>query len=323
MRGVAPPVGMVWIPGGEFSMGSDASDARPDERPPHRVRVHGFWMDATEVTNAQFEAFVNATGYRTLAELPVDWEELRKQVPPGTPKPPDEALQPGSLVFAPPDRPVPLDDAGAWWTWTKGADWRHPEGPRSSIEGKADHPVVHVALADAEAYCRWAGKRLPTEAEWEFAARGGLAGKPFSWGDAPVDGTRANTWQGHFPDVNTKDDGFERTAPVRSYAPNGYGLYDTAGNVWEWCSDRYRADTYAEQVAAAGTGGVTIDPRGPEEALDPRNPDAPDSRVQRGGSYLCHASYCSSYRVSARMSCTPDTGAEHVGFRCVKDAPAP
>jgi len=310
--------GMVWIPGGEFAMGSTDPLARADEQPVHRVRVHGFWMDATEVTNAQFRAFVQATGYRTVAERPIDWEELRKQVPEGTPKPPPEKLLPGSLVFAPPARAVALDDVSRWWSWTTGADWQHPTGPGSSIEGKDDVPVVQVAHEDAVAYCAWAGKRLPTEAEWEFAARGGLDGAVNAWGNEPIDPSRANTWQGHFPDVNTETDGFAGAAPVRSFPPNGYGLYDMAGNVWEWCSDRYRPDAYALALAAAGAEGVTIDPQGPAESMDPRNPYAPDSRVHRGGSFLCNDSYCASYRVAARMSCAPDTGMSHVGFRCVR-----
>ena len=196
------PQGMVWIPRGEFVMGSTDPLARPDESPKHHVRVDGFWMDVTEVTNAQFRAFVDATGYRTVAERPVVWEELKKQCPPGTPKPPDEVLQPGSLVFTPPDHPVDLQRYDLWWTWTIGADWQHPEGPNSSIEGKDNYPVVHVAYEDALAYCKWAGERLPTEAEWEFAARGGLDGKVNVWGDESVDAKRANTWQGSFPYKN-------------------------------------------------------------------------------------------------------------------------
>jgi formylglycine-generating enzyme required for sulfatase activity len=283
------------------------------------VRVRGFWMDATEVTNAQFRAFVQATGYRTVAERPIDWEELRTQVPEGTPKPPPEKLLPGSLVFAPPANAVALDDVAQWWSWTTGADWQHPTGPGSSIEGKDDLPVVHVAHEDALAYCMWAGKRLPTEAEWEFAARGGIAGAVNTWGNEPIGPARANAWQGHFPDVNTAADGFAGVAPVQSFPANGYGLYDMAGNVWEWCSDRYRPDAYALDVAAAGPDGVTIDPQGPAASMDPRNPYAPDSRVHRGGSFLCNDSYCASYRVAARMSCPPDTGMSHVGFRCVRE----
>jgi sulfatase modifying factor 1 len=311
------PDGMVWIPGGEFTMGSTDPLARPDESPKHRVRVDGFWMDATEVTNAQFRAFVEATDYKTVAERPVDWEELKKQVAPGTPKPPDEMLQPGSLVFTPPDHPVDLRDNAQWWRWTIGANWRHPEGPGSTLDGKDSYPVVHVAYEDAVAYCKWAGKRLPTEAEWEFAARGGLDGKKNVWGDEPIDPKRANTWQGHFPDNNTAEDGYARAAPVKSFPPNGYGLYDMAGNAWEWCSDLYRPDTYARRVLEIGKDGVAVNPTGPTSSLDPRNPYAPESRVHRGGSFLCHDSYCASYRPSARMACPSDTGLQHLGFRCV------
>jgi len=317
------PAGMVFIKGGEFAMGSKDPLARPDEQPIHRVRVDGFWMDVTEVTNAQYAAFVKATGYKTVAERPVDWEELKKQLPPGTPKPDPKMLLPGSLVFTPPAQPVDLRDTQQWWSWTTGANWRHPEGPDSSIEGKDNLPVVHIAFEDAVAYCNWAGKRLPTEAEWEFAARGGLEGKTNVWGDEPVDAKRCNTWQGHFPDKNTNEDGFARAAPVRSFAANGYGLYDMAGNVWEWCSDLYRPDTYArqllelDQAGAKGDQRVLVNPRGPARSYDPRNPGAPDSRVHRGGSFLCNDSYCASYRPSARMACPPDTGMQHLGFRCV------
>lgn len=314
------PEGMVWIPGGEFSMGSTDPLARPDESPVHRVRVGGFWMDRTEVTNAQFTAFVEATGYVTIAERPVDWEELKKQLPEGTPKPPEEVLAPGSLVFTPPDHPVDLARYDLWWTWTNGACWRHPEGPGSTIDGREDHPVVHIAYDDAVAYCAWAGKRLPTEAEWEFAARGGLDGAVNVWGDAPVDATRCNIWQGHFPEVNTEEDGFARTAPVGSFPANGYGLVDVAGNVWEWCSDLYRPDAYAIRTRDSGPGEVADNPAGPTDSWDPRNPDAPVSRVHRGGSFLCSDSYCASYRPSARMACSPDTGLAHLGFRCVRDA---
>ena len=302
-------------------MGSTDPLARRDEQPVHRVRVDGFWMDATEVSNAQFAAFVRATGYTTVAERPVDWEELKKQLPPGTPKPDDKMLRPGSLVFAPPDGPVDLRHFEQWWHWTTGADWRHPAGPGSSIDGLDDHPAVQIAHEDAVAYAKWAGKRLPTEAEWEFAARGGLDHKTNVWGDEPVDAKRANTWQGRFPQENTAADGFARTAPVKSFPPNAYGLYDMAGNVWEWCSDLYRPDAYSLQVLEAGPNGVIDNPQGPAESVDPRNPHAPASYVQRGGSFLCNDSYCASYRPSARMAAPPDTGMQHLGFRCVLSKP--
>lgn len=314
------PEGMVWIPGGLFTMGSNADDAWPNERPAHRVRVNGFWMDATEVTNAEFAKFVDATGYQTMAERKPYWEELKKQLPPDTPKPPDDTLVAASMVFNQPAGPVPLNNFAAWWSWVPGADWRHPEGPDSSIKGRENYPVVHVCYDDALAYCQWAGKRLPTEAEWEFAARGGQDGKPFVWGDEPVSQSKpqANIWQGTFPHKNTKADGFERSAPVKSFAANGYGLYDMAGNVWEWCHDWYRLDTYPERVKAEG-GAIIVNPTGPVDSFDPDEPFA-QKRVQRGGSFLCHADYCSSYRPSARRATTPDSSMSHLGFRCVKDA---
>lgn len=312
---VPPTPDLVEIPGGEFTMGGIGPEARPDEFPRHRVRVGSFGLGRREVTNAEYAAFVAATGYRTVAERPVDWEDLKKQVPPGTPQPPDELLQPGSLVFTGTDRPVSMDDFSQWWSWTRGADWRHPEGPDSSIEDRMDHPVVHVAFEDAVAYCDWIGGRLPTESEWEFAARGGLADQPFIWGEAQIDETRANTWNGRFPDRNTAADGYVRTAPVGRYPANGYGLLDMGGNVWEWCSDRYRADEYRRRAEGVGPDGVVVNPIGPTDVRDPRNPFSPVSRVQRGGSFLCNPSYCSSYRPSARMATTPDSGASHVGFR--------
>lgn len=314
----AAPEGMVWIEGGEFRMGSADPLARKDESPVHRVRVSGFWIDIHEVTNAQFAKFVEATGYVTVAERPVDWEELKKQAAPGTKPPPADQLVPGSLVFDPPTHPVDLSRFELWWKWTPGACWKHPAGPESSIEGLDDYPVVHVSFEDAQAYCKWAGKRLPTEAEWEYAARGGLFGKVNVWGDEPVDPKRANTWQGHFPDKNTAEDGYAGAAPVMKFPPNGYGLYDMAGNVWEWCTDLYREDTYTERVKTLGPDGVVVNPIGPSKTADPRNPYAKDSRVLRGGSFLCNDSYCASYRPSARMSCPPDTGLQHTGFRCVK-----
>lgn len=319
---MSPPPGMVWIPSGNFAMGSTDPLARPDEKPVHRVQIDGFWMDATEVTNRQFRAFVNATGYKTIAERPVDWEELKKQVPVGTPKPPDEMLLPGSLVFHQTDGPVDKNDFTQWWRWTTGANWRNPQGPGSSIDGMDEHPVVHIAWDDAVAYCAWAGKRLPTEAEWEFAARGGQDSKVNVWGDAAVDPGAGkpwpcNIWQGEFPWRNLAFDGFVRTAPVRTYPPNGYGLYQVAGNVWEWCSDLYSDTAYAERVAHREPNTSISNPTGPTKARDPRNPNAPVSRVHRGGSFLCNDSYCASYRPSARMASTPDSAMEHLGFRCV------
>lgn len=317
VRGSGETEGMVWIPAGEFMMGANANDemARTDELPSHKVIVDGFWMDETEITNAQFAAFVKATGYVTTAEKSPDWEEMKKQLPPGTPKPPPEVMVPGSLVFKQPGGPVPLDNAAYWWAYTAGANWRHPEGPGSSIEGKDNHPVVQISWDDAAAYAKWAGKRLPTEAEWEWAARGGIANAMFAWGDEPIDQgqTKANTWQGHFPDQNTKRDGYYTSAPVRSFKPNGYGLYEIAGNVWEWTADWYRPDYFAAINRPEGIKN----PKGPDSSFDPDEPTVP-KRVQRGGSFLCHDSYCASYRVSARMKASPDTGLSHAGFRCVK-----
>ena len=313
---VTAPAGMVWVPGGEFTMGTDSDLGWPDEKPAHRVRVDGFWMDEAEVTNAEFRKFIEATGYVTTAERPVDAEAILRQSPPGTPAPPPERLAPGSLVFTPTDGPVDLKDWRRWWKWTPSACWKHPEGPGSTIEGRENHPVVHVSWDDASAYAKWAGKRLPTEAEWEFAARGGLEGKPYAWGDEkPGAGGRwqANIWQGEFPYRITAADGFERTAPVKSFAPNGYGLYDVAGNVWEWCADWYDRDLYRSRAGR----GVVVNPAGPERSRNPARPWTPE-RVQRGGSFLCSDEYCSRYRPSARHGCSPDTGMSHVGFRCVK-----
>jgi sulfatase modifying factor 1 len=308
------PPGMRWIPGGEFLMGSDSDQAWPEERPAHRVRVDGFWIDEHEVTNAEFRRFVQATGYVTTAERAPDLAQIMAQAPPGTPEPPAELLVPGSLVFHPTAGKVRLDDVSQWWTWTPGANWRHPLGPGSDIAGKDDYPVVHVSWDDALAYARWAGKRLPTEAEWERAARGGLDGKPYTWGDSPPGSGghwQANIWQGEFPAIDQAKDGHMGLAPVKSFAPNGYGLYDMAGNVWEWCADWYVPDLYRQRA----TQGVIDNPVGPAQPDDPSQPYAA-MRVQRGGSFLCNDDFCSRYRPSARHGCTPDTGMSHVGFRC-------
>jgi len=312
-----PRPGMVWVPGGEFSMGCDdprsslcgGPDPMPDARPVHRVYVDGFWMDKTEVTNAEFARFVAATGYVTVAEKTPKAEDF-PDAPPGN-------LVAGSTVFAPTERPVPLDVHYRWWKYILGADWRHPNGPESDLEGKDDFPVVHVAYDDAIAYCRWAEKRLPTEAEWEFAARGGLAGQLYSWGNElrPDDRWMANIYQGKFPleKGDTGKDGFAGIAPVAQFPANRYGLYDMAGNVWEWCSDWYRHDYYA---MLAENFDVARNPPGPEWSSDPYEPNQP-KRVHRGGSFLCTDVYCTRYMVGSRGKGEVSTGSNHLGFRCV------
>ena len=316
----APP-GMVWIPAGEFLMGTDDEASMPNERPAHRVQLDGFWIDETPVTNAQFRKFVEATGYVTTAERLVDWEELKKQVPPGTPKPPDEMLQPGSLVFTPPDHAVDLRDLSGWWTWTTGASWRHPQGPGSTLDGKGDYPVVQVSWDDAAAYAQWAGKRLPTEAEWEYAARGGVeTNTRYGWGDEarPEGKWMCNSFTGEFPFRNTAEDGFAGTSPVKAFPANGYGLYDMAGNVWQWTGDFYRPDIH---VLTAKTCDCAVNPKGPPRSFNPtREVPTAAERVIKGGSFLCHPSYCESYRPTARRGTPTDTGSEHVGFRCAMDA---
>jgi sulfatase modifying factor 1 len=309
---------MVWIPGGEFSMGSTVESeslcglpgVTRDALPVHRVYVDGFWMDKTELTNEEFEKFVKATGYVTIAERTPTKEEF--------PTAPPENLVAGSTVFTPTKSEVPLDDYYQWWRYVKGANWRHPEGPQSDIKGKEKYPVVQIAYDDAVAYAKWAGKRLPTEAEWEFAARGGLTGKLYAWGDDfhPNNKPMANTYQGKFPVKDTGSDGFAGLAPVASFAPNGYGLYDVAGNAWEWVSDWYRADFYSELAKA---GGVARNPKGPASPLDPAEPLA-KKRVQRGGSFLCTDQYCSRYMVGTRGKGEISTASNHLGVRLVMDS---
>ena len=318
-RAAAPapaPAGMVWIPGGDFSMGTDAatigvcspSGGMPDAQPIHRVHLDGFWMDRTDVTNAEFARFVQATGYVTVAE--------KKPLPQDFPGVPADKLVAGSLVFTPAPQPVPLDNVLAWWRYQAGADWRHPSGPGSTIVGKENYPVVQVAYDDAAAYAKWMHQRLPTEAEWEFAARGGLTGRAYVWGSEmrPHGKWMANTWEGTFPVHDTGADGFAGLAPVGKFPANGYGLYDMAGNAWQWCSDWYRADYYG-QLASAGS--VARNPQGPSDSFDPVEPTTP-KRVQRGGSFLCTAEYCSRYLVGSRGKGEPSSAADHIGFRCVQ-----
>jgi formylglycine-generating enzyme len=292
-RRTSSPSEMVEISGGQFIMGTDDPQSFANERPAHPASVGRFWIDRHDVTNAEFQKFVDATGYVTTAERPVDWEEMKKSLPSDTPKPADEKLQPGSLVFTPPGHAVDLRDMSNWWTWTNGADWRHPDGPGSSIAGKDEHPVVHISWDDAAAYARWAGKRLPTEAEWEFAARGGSQKNTrYHWGKTfQTDGKfMCNTYTGEFPVKDTAADGYAGTNPWNAFPPNGYGLFDMAGNVWQWTSDAYH---------------------------DPTNSSGTRQYVVKGGSFLCNPSYCESYRPTARRGIPPDTGSSHVGFRCV------
>jgi formylglycine-generating enzyme required for sulfatase activity len=298
--------GMVWIPEGRFEMGCKDCQLQ-DALPLHSVIVSGFWMDETPVTNSAFKNFVGKTGYKSIAERPLEPKDY-----PGVPV---EHLVPGSAVFSPPVRMASLDNALVWWRYVPGASWHHPEGKSSHIKKRWNHPAVHVAYADAEAYCQWAGKRLPTEAEFEYAARGGLQGKRYAWGDELKPGGRwpANIWQGKFPVENLGEDGFLRTSPVRSFPPNGYGLYDMGGNVWHWTRDWYRPDTYARDAAK----GVVHNPQGPLSSLDPGEPQVP-KRAQRGGSFLCSDHYCTRYLVGSRGKGAPDSSGSNIGFRCVK-----
>jgi sulfatase modifying factor 1 len=307
------PAGMVWIPGGEYSMGSPdpvgmkdgGREPMNDARPVHRVYVDGFYMDATEVTNDEFSAFVKATGYVTVAE--------RKPTRAEFPDAKEEDLITGSIVFTPPAGEVPLDNFLRWWSYVEHADWRHPAGPNSTIEGKGKFPVVQVAWEDAAAYAKWSGKRLPTEAEWEFAARGGQAGQLYTWGNDLNPGGRwmANTFQGRFPGRDEATDGFAGIAPVAQFPPNAFGLFDMAGNVWEWCSDWYRSDYYRQAK------GVASNPAGPDAPYDEADP-AEKKKVQRGGSYLCTDQYCTRYMVGTRGKGEWRSAANHIGFRCVK-----
>jgi formylglycine-generating enzyme required for sulfatase activity len=301
------PAGMVWIPGGEFWMGCE-NCGMPDALPVHLVWVAGFWMDSTPITNQQFAAYVKATGYVTVAE--------RRPNPAEFPGVPLDSLVPGSVVFTPPSQPVPLDDYSRWWRYAPGASWRHPDGPSSNLAGRDRHPVVHIAWEDAAAYARWAGKRLPTEAEFEFAARGGLDRNMYAWGNELKPGGKlpANIFEGHFPDRDERTDGYAGTSPVTAFPPNGYGLYDIGGNVWQWCADWYRPDYYSTVA-----GGPARDPKGPASSYDPDEPGAA-KRVTRGGSFLCSGEYCSRYLVGSRGKAEVSSGSSNLGFRLVADA---
>ncbi|MES2428862.1 MAG: formylglycine-generating enzyme family protein [Bacteroidota bacterium] len=313
------PTGMAYIPGGEFSMGGvntvgmgdGGHESMDDARPVHRVKVNPFYMDATTVTNKEFAAFVKATAYITVAEQKPTHEEF--------PDAPLENLVAGSLVFTAPKQKVRLDDYLQWWSYVKGADWKHPEGPKTNIIGKDNYPVVQVCWEDAAAYAKWAGKRLPTEAEWEFASRGGLSGKIYAWGNElkPKGKWMANIFEGSFPDKDSGKDGYIGLAPVKKFPANGYGLYDMAGNVWEWCNDWYRADYYN----TIANNKLTVNPSGPADSYDPAEPGV-KKRVQRGGSFLCTDQYCTRYMVGTRGKGDYRSASNHIGFRCVKDVKA-
>jgi len=319
--GINGPMNMVWVPSGEFLMGSDSVMAKANERPAHKVRVDGFWIDQTDVTNAEFAEFIKATGYVTTAEQKPDWETLRTQLPEGTPKPPDDKLVTGSMVFVGTEHAVPLDDFSRWWRFVPGANWRHPQGPGSSIVGKEDHPVVQVSYFDVLAYAKWAKKRLPTEAEWEYAARGGVEQANFIWGDElrPQGKHMANTFAGpQFPVVEAAYKDKIGTTKVKSYPPNKFGLYDMAGNVWQWVADWYRFDAFALEAKAERP----TNPQGPSSCYDPvdrYSPSDAPKRVIRGGSFLCDERYCQSYRPSARRGSDPYNPMSHLGFRLVRD----
>jgi sulfatase modifying factor 1 len=322
-NGINGPQGMVWLPGGEFIMGSQNQYAKFNEKPAHKVRVQGFWIDQMDVTNAQFAAFVKATGYVTTAERPPDWETLKVQLKPNVSKPSPDKLVPGAMVFVGTQKTVPLDDYSRWWRFVPGADWRHPQGPGSSILGKENHPVVQVSYEDAQAFAKWAGKRLPTEAEWEFAARGGIEQGKYSWGDEfqPQGKKMANTFAGkQFPIVERAYRDKVNTTKVGTYPPNAYHLYDMAGNVWQWVADWYRADAFS----LAANGVERVNSTGPIESYDPADPSVPvnaPKRVIRGGSFLCDENFCTSYRPSARRGVDPYNPMSHIGFRLVMTAP--
>ena len=324
--GVNAPEGMARIPGGTFLMGSDQELAQRNERPTHLVKVSGFWMDVTHVTNDQFSRFVTATGYVTTAERRPDWETVRVQLPVGVARPDAAVLVPGAVVFTGTREPVALNDSSRWWAYIPGANWRQPQGPGSDIAGKGNHPVVEVSYEDATAYAKWIGKRLPTEAEWEFAARGGLDQATYAWGNRlEIDGKpQANIWnvkQRPFPVVSPENGASPATSRVGSFPPNGYGLFDMTGNAWQWVADWYRSD-YFQIQARRSSGKVSVNPQGPSDSFDPADSGVPadaPKRVIRGGSFLCNEDYCQSYRPSARRGSDPFSPMSHLGFRLVKD----
>lgn len=313
---ITPPKGMVWVEGKTFLQGAKSSDrfAMEREKPAHKVTVNGFFIDITEVTNEQFKKFVEATKYITVAERKIDWEVMKKQLPPGTEKPHDSILQPGSLIFNRNINAVAnMNNYQQWWTWKIGANWQHPEGPNSSIDGKDKHPVVHIAYEDAVEYCKWVNRRLPTEAEWEAAAQGKNDDAIFTWGNNPsILNTNANTWQGIFPAKNESVDGFEFIAEVKSYPPNSIGIYDMLGNVWEITGDLFNVNYYKEIDISKNL----VNPTGAKKSYSPNNPYQIEY-VMKGGSFLCHASYCASFRISAKMGVSTDSGSDHMGFRTV------
>tara|TARA_B110000285_G_C15022905_1_gene562567 strand:+ start:9 stop:1100 length:1092 start_codon:yes stop_codon:yes gene_type:complete len=310
------PQGMIWVEGKTFLQGAKDSDkyAMPREKPAHKVTVDGFYIDITEVTNKQFKKFIDATKYITVAERKIDWEEMKTQLPANTSKPHDSILQPGSLIFNKNvNAVVNMNNYQQWWAWKIGANWKHPEGPDSTINGKDNFPVVHIALEDAVAYCKWAHRRLPTEAEWEAAAQGTNSNAIFTWGNNPaILDSNANTWQGVFPTRNESKDGFEFISPVKSYPANSIGLYDIAGNVWEITSDLFNVDYYNELDISK----PILNPKGASKSYSTSNPYQTE-HVMKGGSFLCHDSYCASFRISAKMGVAIDSGSDHVGFRTV------
>jgi formylglycine-generating enzyme len=321
------PLGMVWVPSGEFLMGSDHKKAQVNEKPVHRVKVNGFWMDSTHVTNDQFAKFVEETNYRTTAEQIPDWDTIKVQLPPGTMKPPASVFVPGAMVFVGTQNKVSLNDSSQWWAYVPGANWRHPNGPNSNIDGKGDHPVVQVSYQDALRYAQWSGKRLPTEAEWELAARGGLNQATYAWGDQleQEGNTPANIWdvkKQAFPVINPNASGAVGTTAVGTFPQNGYGLFDMTGNAWQWVSDWYGFDYFAYQAKQNGDK-LIVNPQGPNQSFDPADPGVPRNapkRVIRGGSFLCNETYCQSYRPSARRGSDPYSPMSHLGFRLIKDA---